>query len=143
MSMRWQAAIVKPGFNPLGTQTTVTTYTYYLYSWGQGDYGESGLGNITKYSSPKQVGSLTDWAKLSGGWNNNIAIKTDGTLWGWGSGRYGALGLGNTTYYSSPKQIGSLTNWSQISNSGGNYFCLAVKTDGSLWFWGYGANGQN
>ena len=65
MSMRWQAAIIKPGFNPLGTQTT--TYLYELWSWGYNAFGRLGLGNTTNYSSPKQVGALTTWNKLSKG----------------------------------------------------------------------------
>ena len=37
-------------------------------------------------------------------------------------------------------QVGSLTNWSNIS--GGTFFCLALKTDGTLWAWGQGGNGN-
>ena len=120
MSIRQQnqGSIVKPGFNPLGPQTTTTYYS--LYSWGVNSTGQLGLGNITNYSSPKQVGSLTNWLNISGGVYFSCATKTDSTLWSWGGNNNGQLGQGNTTYLSSPKQIGSLATWSKIS-SGFNY----------------------
>ena len=108
MSHRYTAAIIKPGFNPLGAQTTTTYYN--LFSWGQNNGGQLGLNNTTYYSSPKQVGSLTDWSQLAMGAAITTAVKTDGTLWSWGYNNYGQLGLGNTTNYSSPKQVGALTN---------------------------------
>jgi len=83
-----------------------------LWTWGQSNvsYGQLGLDNTTNYSSPKQVGALTNWSKIQCGGNSMLALKTDGTIWSWGNGADSQLGLGNTTSYSSPKQIGSLTN---------------------------------
>ena len=34
----------------------------YLWAWGYNNNGQLGLGNTTDYSSPKQVGSLTNWS---------------------------------------------------------------------------------
>jgi alpha-tubulin suppressor-like RCC1 family protein len=112
----------------------------FLYAWGLNTYGGLGLGNTTSYSSPKQVGSLTTWLKISAGAYTSSAIKTDGTLWTWGYGPDGALGLGNITSYSSPKQVGTLTNWSQISI--GSSHVATIKTDGTLWTWGFNLYGQ-
>ena len=112
-----------------------------LYSWGYGTGGQLGLGNTTYYSSPKQVGSLTNWSTVSTGQLHVLSVKTDGTLWGWGTGAtYGAIGLGNTSNYSSPKQVGALTGW--LSASAGFYNSFAVKTDGTIWSWGDNGNGQ-
>ena len=127
-----QGSIVKPGFNPLVQGTP--SYTYFLYSWGRNNNGDLGLGNITNYSSPKQVGTLTNWSKLAAGESYTASIKTDGTIWVWGANNFGQLGLGNTTNYSSPKQVGALTTWS-YANAGYSH-CAAVKTDGTLWVWG-------
>lgn len=140
MSIRqmFGGSIVKPGFNPLAAQTS--SYTYYLSTWGYNNAGQLGLGNITNYSSPKQVGSLTDWIKVGAGNNFCGAIKTDGTLWMWGVNNSGQLGFGNTTNYSSPKQVGALTNWSDISC--GETFTLAIKTNGGLWAWGSNSAGE-
>ena len=82
-----------------------------------------------------------------------LATKTDGTLWAWGNGYYGGLG-NNTSYpsgfnFSSPVQVGTSTDWDissdyKISNS--DSASAAIKTDGTLWSWGYnnhGILGQN
>jgi alpha-tubulin suppressor-like RCC1 family protein len=112
----------------------------YLYSWGNNSSGQLGLGNRTNYSSPKQLGALTDWLTITGGYIYAIAIKTDGTLWAWGGNSAGHLGLGNTTSYSSPKQVGSLTGWLSIAS--GYTHNLAIKTNGTLWSWGANNAGQ-
>jgi alpha-tubulin suppressor-like RCC1 family protein len=136
----FQGSIVKPGFNPLAAQTV--SYLYNLFAWGVNNQGQLGTGNTTQYLSPAQVGSLTNWTSLSPNQTSSLAIKTDGTLWSWGNNSVGQLGLNNTTYYSSPKQVGALTNWSKIAGSSGANNTLAIKTDGTLWSWGYNHLGQ-
>jgi alpha-tubulin suppressor-like RCC1 family protein len=111
-----------------------------LWVWGANNFGTLGLGNTTLYSSPKQVGSLTNWAYINVGNGSMFAVKTDGTLWSWGLGGNGILGLGNSTNYSSPKQVGSLTNWLQISST--YRHAMAIKTDGTLWGWGSNSFGR-
>tara|TARA_R110000868_G_C10887738_1_gene763369 strand:+ start:39 stop:1154 length:1116 start_codon:yes stop_codon:yes gene_type:complete len=111
-----------------------------LWTWGGGQYGSLGHSNTTNYSSPKQVGSGTTWAKIANLFPAFVAVKTDGTLWMWGRNNHGQLGLGNTTDYSSPKQVGALTNWA--TPIGGYYFTGCIKTDGTLWSWGRNNYGQ-
>jgi len=112
-----------------------------LWSWGRANYGQLGLGDIVRRSSPEQVGSLTNWDFLTtGGTTDTLVIKTDGTLWGWGANSYGQLGLEDNVHRSSPEQVGSLTDWSLIY--GGGDHVLAIKTDGTLWAWGYNNFGE-
>ena len=111
-----------------------------LWTWGVNNVGQLGLGNLTNYSSPKQVGALTTWSKVFCITGNMFAIKTDGTLWAWGQNTAGVLGLGNTTAYSSPKQVGALTTWATFPNGcSPNSFIQIIKSDGSLWAWGNNA----
>ena len=110
-----------------------------LWSWGTNEYGETGLNNTTKYSSPVQVGTDTTWSKLAvntaEAGSTSGAIKTDGTLWLWGKNfTSGQLGHNDRTGYSSPKQVGTDTNWANVAS--GNKACMAVKTDGTLWVMG-------
>ena len=158
---KWQGGVVPAAGNPYGidvytytiTKTANATYIvlasltgfsvppdYFIWSWGRNFAGQLGLGNTTNYSSPNQVGALTNWKSIACGERHTIAIKTDGSLWSWGSGSQGRLGLGNTTDYSSPKQVGALTNWLSISSKNAN--TMAIKTDGSLWSWGNNAYGS-
>jgi len=146
MSERYVGAWEQAGlFNPLNAPTGTPTYFPYLYSWGVNGQGQLGQGNTTSFSSPKQVGTLSNWSKVSGngaigGHGLSFAVKTDGTLWAWGSNNYGQLGLGTTTYYSSPKQIGALTSWLTVAC--GEYFAVAVRQNNTLWSWGYNNYGQ-
>ena len=112
-----------------------------LWSWGYNFYGGLGLGDAVTRSSPVQVGALTTWNAVAGMYLSAHAIKTDGTLWAWGANFYGDLGVSNTTNYSSPVQVGALTNWASIGVGSPNTtrrFVTAVKTDGTLWAWGWG-----
>ena len=111
-----------------------------LWSWGRNATGHLGLGNVTDYSSPKQVGALTNWLSVSGGLNSALAVKTDGTLWAWGSNGSGQLGVGDITNRSSPAQVGALTGWSSVSI--GYLHTAAIKTDGTLWMWGINSYGR-
>ena len=104
---------------------------YYLWAWGDNRNGQLGLGNTTNYSSPVQVGSLTNWLKVSSRYFGTLAIKTDGTLWGMAT---------PGAQYASPVQIGSSTSWSQIST--GFSHNLAVQSDGTLWAWGNNSYGK-
>lgn len=83
---------------------------------------------------------------ISAGPYHNFAIKTDGTLWAWGDNRNGQLGIGNSTNlvtYSLPQQVGNDT-WLKVVACGDGYqgFSLGIKTDGTLWAWGYNDYGQ-
>jgi len=110
-----------------------------LWAWGASTDGQSGLGNTTSYSSPKQVGALT-WAEVSAADKSTLAIRTNGTLWAWGLGQQGVLGINSTTNRSSPTQVGSLTTWAKVSTA--RLSSGAIKTDGTLWTWGFNGNGQ-
>ena len=115
-----------------------------LWSWGQNNYGQLGDGTVVNRSSPVQIVSGgTNWAKLAGGQSyrtyHEAAIKSDGTLWTWGKNNHpfggGQLGDNTTTAKSSPVQIAGNT-WKQVTAASG--VTAAIKTDGALWYWGYG-----
>jgi len=77
---------------------------------------------------------------LAGG-NHNCAVKTDHTLWCWGNNFSGQLGDGTTTNNPVPVQVsGHTTDWATVS-PGQGYTC-AVKTDHTLWCWGWNPDGQ-
>jgi alpha-tubulin suppressor-like RCC1 family protein len=108
-----------------------------LWGWGSGANGSIGNSSAVSYSSPVQVGALSNWKMVSSGTSSSHAIKTDGTLWGWGSGASGSIGNGRAIKYSSPVQIGSLTNWKMVSS--GTETVAAITYNGELYIWGNNA----
>jgi alpha-tubulin suppressor-like RCC1 family protein len=111
-----------------------------LWAWGLNTSGALGDGSSAHKSSPVQIGSLTNWAKVAGMSTGALALKTDGTLWSWGVNTSGQLGSGTVTSRSSPVQIGADTNWSDIAGGSSNGY--GIKTDGTLWSWGANSAGQ-
>jgi alpha-tubulin suppressor-like RCC1 family protein len=114
-----------------------------LWSWGAGSYGRLGNSLLTNRSTPVTTfAGGTDWEQVSAGDRHTAAIKTDGTLWTWGNGSNARLGTGTSpSTMSTPiTTFAGGTNWKQVS--AGYSHTAAVKTDGTLWTWGSGANGQ-
>ena len=70
-------------------------------------------------------------------------LPPNGSLWIWGNNAYGQMGInvGPTSYISSPAQVGSAGNTITPTFAVGNGV-LQVRTNGSLWTWGYNASGQ-
>lgn len=81
------------------------------------------------------------WVHLSTGATHTLAIKNDGTLWAWGGNLKGQLGDGTTTNRNIPQQISTDTDWASVSAAYG-FFSTAIKTNGTLWAWGYNIFGQ-
>jgi alpha-tubulin suppressor-like RCC1 family protein len=112
-----------------------------LWTWGRGTDGQLGAGNSSNRSSPVTTsGGGTNWKQVACGYRHTAAVKTDGTLWTWGFNGFGALGDNTVTVRSSPvTTITGSTNWKQVAC--GDAHTAAIKTDGTLWTWGYNATG--
>ena len=125
------------GDSNFGTKTDGT-----LWAWGSNQNGELGQNTTQHFSSPVQIGTETTWRRISSYPSGGIATKTDGSLWMWGKNDEGCLGQNqgepSVGKYSSPIQIPG--TWSDNFEAGGAAVS-AVKTDGSLWFWGRNAEG--
>ena len=114
-----------------------------LWMWGDNQSGQLAQNNTTQRSSPVQIPGTT-WNYLHCGYGVINAIKTDGTLWVWGSNYRGRLGLNQapaagTAKYSSPVQVPG-TTW-KMTDGGNLGYTLAIKTDGTMWSWGYNDKG--
>ena len=115
-----------------------------LWTWGNYSYGQLGdntTSGIPKSSPVQTIAGGANWKQISSGGNYNAAIKTDGTLWLWGDNTNGTLGDNTIVHRSSPVQtVSGGTNWKQVACQ--QYTTASIKTDGTLWLWGWNFNGM-
>ena len=122
-----------------------------VYCWGYNNSGQLGIGNTANQTAPVQVlgaggtGVLSDVSAVEGGYLHTCALQTDGTVYCWGYNNWGQVGIGSTgTSRMTPYKVlgtgGTGVSASMIS-TGFLYNC-ALKTDNTVYCWGYNGTGQ-
>lgn len=120
------------------------------YAWGFNNSGQLGSGNLTQSLVPVAVntsGGLTGKAlvAVAAGNGHSLALSSEGLVYSWGSNAYGALGhtsLGNGSIPVAVDTSGVLASKTIVAISGGNFFSLALSSDGQVFSWGYNGFGQ-
>ena len=112
-----------------------------LWSWGYNGYGQLGNGGTVDAAAPQQVGALLGWQRISAGYRHTMALQADGSLWSWGDNAAGQLG-GDRPNGSNltPGSVVDGSVWNKVA--AGAFHTLAIKSDGTLWAWGYGSDHQ-
>jgi alpha-tubulin suppressor-like RCC1 family protein len=133
-----------------GSHTLAVLNNGTMLAWGYNGAGELGDGTTTDRHTPVAVPGLTGVRttanSVAAGWYHSLALKADGTVWAWGYNAAGQLGNGTTTNSSRPVQVrgpngvGFLTNI--VAVAAGVYHSLALRSDGTVWAWGYNYYGQ-
>lgn len=128
-----------------------------VYTWGYNSFGMLGNNSTDERSlTPVHVvgtsgsGALTGVAKVAVGGMHMLALSQAGTVYAWGNNAEGELGIGSTTPSQSaiPVQVlsgaqGGGTYLHDVAQvSAGEMYCAVVTTGGSVYTWGYNANGQ-
>ena len=123
----------------LGLKTNGT-----LWGWGQNNKAQMGNGIGSNVLAPIQIGTATDWADMKAtDIGAGLAIKTNGTLWGWGMNNTGIPGAdSNIAIVNTPNQIGTATDWLNAIMVSGSGHVVVLKSNGLLWSWGSGGQGQ-
>ncbi len=112
-----------------------------VWIWGYNGSGEIADGSTTNRLSPWRVPGLSGARAVTAGSSHVLAVTTDGSLWVWGNNGYGQLGLGpNSTGFGIPQQVAGLKSVRAVA--AGDYFSLALATDGTVWAWGENQLGQ-
>lgn len=131
--------------------STAVTGDGFVWQWGWNRRGEYGNGTNSDVSVPLQTPvGFNGAAKIAGGVAHTMIVKTDGNVWGSGENAHGQLGDGTFTNTLTPVQ--AVINGVKTISTGGNQLCgatcswpghtLAIKTDNTVWAWGYNVNGQ-
>jgi alpha-tubulin suppressor-like RCC1 family protein len=81
------------------------------------------------------------WLMVDNGGAHALGIKNDNSLRAWGGNGQGQLGLGfGASDEMSPTLVPGGSDWSTVS--AGGLHSLGIRSDGSLWSWGYNYYGQ-
>ena len=112
-----------------------------LWCWGNNMWGEVGDGSTTQKNFPTHIGADLDWKTLALGEYHSCALKNSGSLYCWGENDEGQVGDGTTvTARVAPTVVNGDTNWAAVD--GGGLHTCALKTNGTLWCWGYDSDGR-
>ncbi len=111
-----------------------------IWGWGDNLRGQLGNGLSGRRNALKPLPVPTvpgnDWKQVAAGGSHSLALKNDGTLWAWGENWSGQTGLGLTnTRITTVTQVGTNADWIKVWAAG--LQSAALRSDGSLWFWGH------
>ncbi|KAM3343413.1 ultraviolet-B receptor UVR8 [Capsicum galapagoense] len=119
-----------------------------VWSWGRNNEGQLGRHPLSlreAWNEPKRVEGLNK-VRVQAAFASGVisaAVGDDGSLWVWGSSKRGQLGLGKgITHAALPSKIETLPGEEIVKVSLGWGHALALGKNGSLFGWGYYADGR-
>jgi alpha-tubulin suppressor-like RCC1 family protein len=112
-----------------------------VWAWGYNSFGQLGDGSWFQRLAPVQVTGLSGRGAVAASSDYSMAVRYDGTVWAWGFNLYGQLGNGTTSSNQLvPVQVQQLRG--VVAVEVGSSHSLALRSDGTVWTWGYNSFGQ-
>ncbi|MGL4950826.1 MAG: RCC1 domain-containing protein [Mycoplasma sp.] len=121
-----------------GKEFTTVIASNGLYTWGNNDKGQLGLGDDNMRMTPTQVLMRGSLLKISSGWYHS-SIVTDEGFFTWGANNYGQLGLNDTVQRNNPTWVSTSELPKEIS-LGVTHSSMILSSD--LYTWGSNGSGQ-
>lgn len=127
-----------------------------VWSWGQNQYGQLGLGNTNSYNEPQKIsiikntitnadGSKTEVEEvikdIAVGNYQTLALSETGKVYSWGLGSSGQLGIGNRNNKYTPVVVTDIYGnplEDIVKVEAGENVSFAIDSKGDLYAWGYG-----
>ncbi|MCI2254829.1 Ig-like domain-containing protein [Domibacillus sp. PGB-M46] len=101
-----------------------------VYGWGNG-WGDAFFDSSNHPVIKKEADGQTNLSNVkwisAGGFQENVVVKNDGTVWTWVAGK-------------APVQVKNLSNIRKTATGG--YHSFAITKGGSVWAWGWNNYGQ-
>ena len=108
-----------------------------VWSWGQNNDGELGLGNTTEYSEPQQITDIKEKiTDVKTGYYHSIALTEKGEVYTWGYNGNGQLGNGTREDSLVPVKVTGLENITKVNAY--KYMTIALTQNGEVYAWGSG-----
>ncbi|HTR82430.1 MAG TPA: T9SS type A sorting domain-containing protein [Bacteroidota bacterium] len=114
-----------------------------VYAWGLNSQGQLGDSSLTNKIAPTEVTLPTTVTAVSATNNTCMALGSDGKIYAWGKNGNGQLGDSTTIdHYSTIGTVHIPVGVTVASIASGNFFNTCLGTDGNIYAWGQGNNGQ-
>ena len=115
-----------------------------IYCWGNNSYGQLGDGTTTHRSMPMplSIPAGETFASITAGVFHTCANTIVDTIYCWGVNAYGQLGTGDTLDRTSPVIVSMSVGVSSPSLSLGSTHTCMLNSTGTIYCWGYNADGQ-
>jgi hypothetical protein len=114
----------------------------HVYSWGQNDCGQLGIGNTVNSNEPKFVAVIDEnkcnvsIEKISCGSLHSLLLSRDGYFYVFGYNKCGHLGNYKEENELSPQRIKTETKFVDISSHWNNFISIALSQNGIYFIWG-------
>lgn len=112
-----------------------------IYSWGQNENGEGGIGNTASKIGKNEIKGITKAIEIKAGKNHAIIQKSTGEIYAIGTNQNGESGTG--------KEESKILNATKIENLGtvveigtGDNHSMAITEDGKVYGWGSNIKGE-
>ncbi|KAL1519450.1 hypothetical protein AB1Y20_022972 [Prymnesium parvum] len=116
-----------------------------LWSWGSGDDGVLGHGDMLARREPSRCAALAAerMVGVACGSRHTLALSAGGTLYSWGWGVYGQLGHGDVRSRHTPTPVVTLESYMISQLACGYRHSMVVSSSPMMtWAWGWGQHGQ-